>query len=72
VHKIRAISVPKLVFHSPEDEIIPFGLAEKLFAAASGPKKFVAIRGDHNNCFFESYEVMEKEIGEFLKTYAHP
>jgi fermentation-respiration switch protein FrsA (DUF1100 family) len=39
-----------LVAHGDRDEIVPFELGERLFAAASPPKRFFRIDGaDHND-----------------------
>ncbi len=37
--KVTSITCPKLFIHSRTDEMIPFDLAEKLFAAAAEPKE---------------------------------
>ena len=48
--KIRAYHGPLLQTHGDADRTIPFHLAEKLFAAANPPKRFVrAPGGDHND-----------------------
>jgi len=39
---------PVLIIHSPEDDVIPFAQAERLFAAARDPKIFLEISGAHN------------------------
>lgn len=57
VDKIGKIGVPVLIFHSREDELIPFSHGEGLFAASQEPKRLVPIHGDHNNCFRESGEI---------------
>jgi hypothetical protein len=48
VSKIGKVSVPILMVHSPDDEIVPFAFGRKLFAAAPEPKSFVEISGGHN------------------------
>jgi uncharacterized protein len=45
--RIGSIRIPKLFLHSPEDAIIPFAHGQRLFAAASDPKQFVAVKGGH-------------------------
>ncbi len=46
--KIRAIDVPHLIFHPPEDLTLPFWHAEKLFELTGGPKSVVSLDGaDH-------------------------
>jgi len=63
---IKNIDVPKLMFHSIEDEIIPFELGKKLFDASAEPKKFVELRGGHNDAFMVSQELFIEEIGLFI------
>ncbi|MBU4311518.1 MAG: alpha/beta hydrolase [Candidatus Omnitrophica bacterium] len=64
--KIKNVGCPKLIIHSIDDEIIPFRLGEKLFAAARPPKKFLQIRGGHNSAFLESEEQFKEGIKSFL------
>ena len=48
--RLPRISAPVLVAHGDQDEIVPFELAERLFAAAADPKRFFRIAGaDHND-----------------------
>ena len=46
---IRAVSVPVLIAHSREDETCPFEHGEAIFACANEPKRFVEIKGGHDN-----------------------
>ncbi|OHB54112.1 MAG: hypothetical protein A2Y07_05680, partial [Planctomycetes bacterium GWF2_50_10] len=43
------ITCPVLVIHSPEDEIIPFSMGQKLFNLVKQPKQFLQITGSHND-----------------------
>lgn len=48
--RLPRVSAPVLVAHGDHDEIVPFELGERLFAAALAPKRFVRIAGaDHND-----------------------
>jgi len=67
ITKIKNIKIPKLFIHSPEDEIVPFRLAQKLFNAAAAPKHFLEIEGDHNEGYYFSGETYINGIKEFLK-----
>ena len=40
---IGKVEAPKLIIHAYNDEVIPFELGKKLFAAASEPKEFVSM-----------------------------
>jgi hypothetical protein len=48
VDSIAKVHCPVLVAHSPEDEIVPYALGRRLFAAAPEPKEFFEMSGDHN------------------------
>lgn len=65
---IKRVNCPVLVLHSPYDEIMPFRLGEKVFNAASQPKRFVRLRGDHNNGFLLSQPAYEQELNSWLQT----
>jgi hypothetical protein len=60
IDKIRA---PILFFHGDEDEIVPYALGQKLFAAATSEKEFYTIRGAHHNDTY--YCGGEKYFDEF-------
>ena len=65
--KIKAITIPKLFFHSPEDHAVPIRLGRKLYDAAPPPKKFLETRGGHNDNHAVSQEIWVNGIREFLK-----
>ena len=45
------LSIPVIIVHSRDDEIVHFDHGRKLFAAANQPKQFLELRGDHNEGF---------------------
>lgn len=47
--KIDQVGCPVLVIHSPDDDLIPFSMGEKLYERAAPPKQFVKISGGHND-----------------------
>jgi len=63
---IRRVSCPVLVLHSPDDEIISFGLGEKVFRAANEPKFFMKMRGGHNSGFLVSQPDYEQALAAFI------
>lgn len=69
IPKIKKVSVPKLIIHSRQDEIVPFRHGEELFASANAPKEFLAIRGGHNDAVFVSYNEFKTGIESFIKKY---
>jgi fermentation-respiration switch protein FrsA (DUF1100 family) len=65
---VSQVTCPVLVLHSPDDEIIPFRLGEKVFQAAHEPKSFVKMKGDHNSGFLMSQPDYERALGTFLSS----
>jgi len=63
---LRAVAVPVLVAHSPDDEIIPFAHGRALFAAANPPKQFLELAGGHNDGFIFMREAWVRVLGDFL------
>lgn len=63
---LRAVAVPVLVAHSPDDEIIPFEHGRALFAAANPPKQFLELAGGHNDGFIFMREAWVRVLGNFL------
>lgn len=68
IERIANVRCPVLVVHSPEDEIIPIEFGEALYARASSPKRFLRIRGDHNNGFMMSGPAYRQGLDEFIAT----
>lgn len=50
--KLKHVSVPVLVIHGDQDEIVPIHLGRQVFEAAKDPKAFYLVPGaDHNNLY---------------------
>ena len=64
--KIQRVNCPVLVLHSPDDEIMPYHLGEKVFQSANQPKHFVQMKGDHNYGFIQSQPEYEQELFNWL------
>lgn len=69
LEKIKDITIPKLIIHSRDDEIIPFRLGERLFEAAPQPKEFYQMRGSHNEAIFMNREEYSSRVNNFLSKY---
>jgi hypothetical protein len=63
---LRLTTVPVLVAHSPDDDIIPFEHGRALFAAANSPKQFLELAGGHNDGFIFMRASWIKVLGDFL------
>ncbi len=65
--KVRNITVPLLVVHSTDDEIIPYEQGEQLFAQAREPKQFLVLQGGHNDGFYVSRDHYAESLDDFLQ-----
>lgn len=65
--KLPRVAIPTLFLHSREDEIVPHEQARRNFAAAAGPKRFVELKGSHNDGFLDSAPDYGAAIGYFLR-----
>jgi fermentation-respiration switch protein FrsA (DUF1100 family) len=63
---LRSVTVPVLIAHSKEDDIIPYEHGRALFAAANPPKQFLDLAGGHNDGFIFMRESWVKVLGDFL------
>jgi fermentation-respiration switch protein FrsA (DUF1100 family) len=66
MEKLKAAKMPKLFFHSIDDEIIPYGMGQRLFDAAAEPKEFIELKGGHNDAFIVSEELFVNGIDVFV------
>jgi hypothetical protein len=48
IDKIGRVKFPILITHSPNDDLIPYWMGEKLYEASSAPKRFGKLNGRHN------------------------
>ena len=67
IERIGKVTVPKLMLHSPEDEIVPFEHGRRVYEAASGAKRFVSVRGGHAGAFSEDREKYFGAIRELVE-----
>ena len=66
--KIDKVTVPVLIVHGSDDEIIPVAMGRRLFAAANSPKDLYIIPGAHHN---DVYGVGGKAYFERLKAFIY-
>ncbi|HJQ84461.1 MAG TPA: alpha/beta hydrolase [Candidatus Binatia bacterium] len=67
--RIGRLGVPILVAHGDRDELVPFALGERLFAAAPEPKRFFRARGASHNDVFATPGLIEA-IAAFAREVA--
>lgn len=67
---LRNFRGPVLIAHSRDDEIVPFAHGERLYAAASGHKSLLEMRGGHNDSFLFSQPPWVRRATDFLAHHA--
>jgi uncharacterized protein len=56
---VGEIAVPFFAAHGDHDEIVPFPLGERLFAAAKEPKRFLRVAGAAHNDIFDQPALLD-------------
>ncbi len=64
---LAGVNAPLLVIHSANDEIVPVAHGRALFDAAREPKRFLELRGGHNDGFLVSREKYVAGLAEFIE-----
>jgi hypothetical protein len=70
IDKVAALTQPKLLIHSPDDHLVPFALARRLYAAAAEPKEFLATEGGHNDGGFGRHRRWIAVVDQFIRDVA--
>ncbi|MDX1640372.1 MAG: alpha/beta hydrolase [Balneolaceae bacterium] len=65
LHEIQ--NTPVMIMHSPNDTIVDFSHGRHLYQIAKEPKRFVELRGGHNENFHASIDIHTKSWKEFLQ-----
>lgn len=68
--RVASLTVPLFCAHGDRDEVVPYELGERLFAAASEPKTFLAVPGAHHNDVFGSQTLLSAIVA-FARKVAH-
>jgi fermentation-respiration switch protein FrsA (DUF1100 family) len=63
---LSALSAPVLIAHSRDDRIVSFHHAQSLYAAANPPKRFLELRGGHNEGFVVSGDGYVDGLQQFV------
>lgn len=67
LEKVPRLSVPVLIIHGDQDEIVPFSMGERLFASGAEPKHFLRLRGAGHN---DTYVVGGREYLDAVERFA--
>lgn len=63
---VKNIEAPLLIAHSRQDDLIPFSHGEQLFRLANEPKRFLEMKGSHNDGFLETGKQYRNTLEEFF------
>jgi fermentation-respiration switch protein FrsA (DUF1100 family) len=66
------LNCPVLVVHSRHDEIIPFTMGQAIYTAVKQEKKFLELKGDHNNGFLISQREYVAGLKDFIQAILSP
>jgi uncharacterized protein len=73
IDRLPQLSLPKLIIHGDQDDIIPLELGRQVFEAAKPPKSFYVIKGaDHNNTYQVGGEPYFHRFAEFVQSAIRP
>ncbi len=65
--RLTRVTIPTLLLHSPDDDVIPYEMAlRNLRASGAAKKKLVDLKGPHNEGFLDAGPVYPKAIKDFL------
>jgi pimeloyl-ACP methyl ester carboxylesterase len=65
--RIPEVKVPVLVAHGTRDSIVPIAMGERLYGAASAPKRFIRVEGaGHHNLSGTGFEQYRSALGELF------
>ena len=66
LERVRHCHTSVMVAHSRDDEVVPYAHGCALFEAAPGPKRFVELRGGHNEAFYLCRETYLAALESFI------
>ena len=70
--KIGDVHIPVLLIHSADDDLVPFGDSQRLFALAHQPRELVEIHGSHKDAFVNSFDAYYDAISRLVRGQPRP
>ncbi|MBW1942109.1 MAG: alpha/beta hydrolase [Deltaproteobacteria bacterium] len=68
MEKVGRITVPKLIIHGDQDDIVPYAMGQKLFQAAKSPKFFYLLpNAGHNDTYVVGGPAYFQTLSDFAK-----
>jgi len=68
--RLPDVAAPVLIAHSPDDEIVPYAHAQRLYDSARSPKALVPLAGGHNDGLVYRREEWVQALARFLEEAA--
>lgn len=68
IARLPRLTLPLLIVHSRNDEIIPFSHGQRLYEAANVPKSLLELSGDHNGGFLRERSLYTEGLRRFVAT----
>lgn len=65
--RIRSLALPVLMAHSPDDELVPYEMGERLFQAAPQAWRFCVLEGGHDDGGWQVAEEYARSVREFVE-----
>jgi fermentation-respiration switch protein FrsA (DUF1100 family) len=66
--RVRSIAAPKLIVHSRADDVVPFEMGQRLFAAAASPKQSLWLsHAHHSDAYIVEAEPLNAGLRAFLQ-----
>jgi uncharacterized protein len=65
--RIRKTEVPVLVAHSPDDEVIPYDMGQRLYALAPNPRGFVTLSGLHDEAGWQTSPEYARAVRRLIR-----
>ena len=73
LRKISQVRCPVLIVHGAQDQVIPFSMGERLYAAAPEPKSFLPVEGaGHADNFIVGGERYQERLRNFMAAAPAP
>ena len=71
--RMRVVTVPILLVHGTEDNIVPFGMSERLYSAATSPKRLLRVEGgSHHNLTAAYFDAYQRAVSEHFGLQLNP
>ena len=65
--RIPKVKMPVIVTHGTNDRIVPVEMGERLYAAATAPKRFIKVEGaGHHNLSYSGFDEYKKALAELF------